>query len=108
MRQRILAGLPPQGRGPLFSAAVRLGLAFWLAGVTTAARAQTIKVGEYASLTGSEASFGQMSHHGTEMAVSNLNSRGGVLGRKLELLTEGGEGHNYNSWAIWAEPKVLR
>jgi hypothetical protein len=27
---------------------------------------------------------------------------------KLELLTEGGEGHNYNSWAIWAEPKVLR
>ncbi|HEY3863047.1 MAG TPA: NPCBM/NEW2 domain-containing protein [Verrucomicrobiae bacterium] len=28
--------------------------------------------------------------------------------RKLELLTEGGEGHNHNSWAIWAEPKVER
>jgi len=27
---------------------------------------------------------------------------------ELELLTEGGEGHNHNSWAIWAEPKVLR
>lgn len=28
--------------------------------------------------------------------------------KKLELLTEGGEGHNYNSWAIWAEAKVQR
>jgi hypothetical protein len=28
--------------------------------------------------------------------------------KKLELLTEGGEGHNHNSWAIWAEAKVLR
>jgi hypothetical protein len=27
---------------------------------------------------------------------------------ELELLTEGGEGHNHNSWAIWAEPKVQR
>ena len=28
--------------------------------------------------------------------------------KKLELLTEGGEGHNHNSSAIWAEPKVQR
>jgi hypothetical protein len=28
--------------------------------------------------------------------------------KKLELLTDGGEGHNHNSWAIWAEPKVQR
>ena len=26
----------------------------------------------------------------------------------LELLTTGGEGHNHNSWAIWADPKVSR
>jgi branched-chain amino acid transport system substrate-binding protein len=88
MRQRILAGLPPIGHRPLFSAALRLGLALSLAALTTALRAQPIKVGEYASLTGSEASFGQMSHHGTEMAVAEVNARGGVLGRKLELLTE--------------------
>jgi len=47
-----------------------------------------IKVGEYASLTGQEASFGQMSHHGTELAMDELNARGGVLGKKLALLTE--------------------
>jgi hypothetical protein len=26
--------------------------------------------------------------------------------RQLELLTEGGEGHNHNSWAIWVDPKI--
>ena len=29
-----------------------------------------------------------MSHHGTELAILELNARGGVLGKKLELLTE--------------------
>src|SRR6478609_9145555 len=48
----------------------------------------TIKVGEFASLTGSEATFGQMSHHGTELAINELNAKGGVLGKKIELITE--------------------
>ncbi len=48
----------------------------------------TIKVGEFASLTGKEATFGQMSHHGTELAINELNAKGGVLGRKFELITE--------------------
>jgi branched-chain amino acid transport system substrate-binding protein len=48
----------------------------------------TIKVGEYASLTGSEATFGQSSHLGTQLAIDDLNAAGGVLGKKLELITE--------------------
>jgi branched-chain amino acid transport system substrate-binding protein len=48
----------------------------------------TIKVGEFASLTGKEATFGQMSHHGTELAIKELNTKGGVLGKKFELITE--------------------
>src|SRR5580658_4850730 len=47
-----------------------------------------IKVGEFDSLTGSEATFGQMSHHGTELAIDEINASGGVLGKKLELHTE--------------------
>src|SRR5262245_5645792 len=47
-----------------------------------------IKVGEFASLTGNEATFGNSSHEGTLLAVEELNAAGGVLGRKLELLTE--------------------
>ena len=48
----------------------------------------TIKVGEYASLTGKEATFGQSSHKGTQLAIEELNAQGGVLGRKLQLITE--------------------
>ena len=47
-----------------------------------------IVVGEYASLTGKEANFGQSSHKGTELAVDEINAAGGVLGRKLQLKTE--------------------
>jgi branched-chain amino acid transport system substrate-binding protein len=48
----------------------------------------TIKVGEYASMTGSEATFGQSSHKGTQLAIDDLNAAGGVLGKKLDLITE--------------------
>jgi branched-chain amino acid transport system substrate-binding protein len=48
----------------------------------------TIKVGEFASLTGSEAAFGRASHSGTLLAVEDINAAGGLLGRKVELLTE--------------------
>ena len=60
-----------------------------LAALALALRAQdTIKVGEYASLTGKEASFGQQSHKGLTLAIEELNASGGVLGKKLELITE--------------------
>jgi len=47
-----------------------------------------IKVGEFASLTGKEADFGISSHEGTELAVEDLNNAGGVLGKKINLITE--------------------
>ncbi len=53
-----------------------------------AAAGDVIKVGEFASLTGSEATFGQSSHEGTQLAVDDLNAAGGLLGKKIQLLTE--------------------
>ena len=53
-----------------------------------AAASAPIEVGEYASLTGKEAAFGQSSHQGTVLAIEELNAAGGVLGRKLDLVTE--------------------
>ena len=47
-----------------------------------------IVVGEYASLTGKEATFGVSSHEGTQLAIQELNAAGGVLGRKFKLVTE--------------------
>jgi len=48
----------------------------------------TIPVGEFASLTGKEAAFGNSSHKGTALAVKDLNAAGGVLGKKFNLVTE--------------------
>ena len=57
--------------------------------ITTATLAQDpIKLGEFASMTGKEAVFGQNAHKGTLLAVEETNAAGGVLGRKLELITE--------------------
>ena len=51
--------------------------------------AQDIPIGEYASLTGNNATFGVSSHDGTALAVDEINARGGVLnGVKLRLITE--------------------
>lgn len=47
-----------------------------------------ISIGEFASLTGSEATFGKSSHEGTQLAIEELNKAGGLLGKQLTLLTE--------------------
>ncbi len=49
---------------------------------------EQIVVGEFASLTGGSASFGQSSHKGTQLAFEELNAAGGVLGKKVKLITE--------------------
>jgi branched-chain amino acid transport system substrate-binding protein len=52
------------------------------------AAAGTIRIGEFASLTGKEAAFGQSSHKGTALAIDELNAAGGLLGKQIELITE--------------------
>jgi branched-chain amino acid transport system substrate-binding protein len=60
-----------------------------LALVAPVLRAQdTIKIGEFASMTGKEATFGQFAHKGTLQAIEEVNAAGGVLGKKVELLLE--------------------
>lgn len=53
--------------------------------------ANEILVGEYASLTGSEATFGQSSHNGLILAVEEINKTG-VLGKQIKLITEDNQG----------------
>ena len=50
--------------------------------------AAKIKVGEFASLTGKEAAFGQSSDKGTVLAVEEINAGGGVLAKPIDLITE--------------------
>lgn len=46
-----------------------------------------IVVGHYGSMTGSEATFGQSTDHGVRLAISERNAKGGVKGRRIELVT---------------------
>ena len=53
------------------------------------ANAQDIVVGEFASLTGSEATFGINSSNGVELAKEEINNGGGLLGgRKIKIIME--------------------
>jgi branched-chain amino acid transport system substrate-binding protein len=49
---------------------------------------ETIKIGEFGSLTGDNASFGTSQNNGVQMAVEEINATGGVLGKKIDLTVE--------------------
>ncbi len=71
--------------------ALSLGAALLLAGCGKGgggASGDSIAVGEYACLTGLTASFGTAAHNGTTLVVEKANASGGVLGKKINLITE--------------------
>src|SRR4051812_18125556 len=51
-----------------------------------------ILIGEYGSLTGATATYGQSTHKGIVMALDEINAKGGVLGRPIKVITEDDEG----------------
>ena len=65
-----------------------LAATLFLTGCGGGGGGDAILVGEFASLTGKEATFGISSHEGTQLAVEEINAVGGVLGKPIKLLTE--------------------
>jgi branched-chain amino acid transport system substrate-binding protein len=51
-------------------------------------RADEIRIGEFGSLTGGTATFGTSSHEGVMLALDEINSDGGLLGKKVRVITE--------------------
>jgi branched-chain amino acid transport system substrate-binding protein len=47
-----------------------------------------VRIGHFASLTGDTATFGRSADRGIRMAIEEVNARGGVLGRPIEVITE--------------------
>lgn len=66
--------------------AAALLLAFGAAG--SAGAQETIKIGLIDPLTGNASFYGQSLQRGAQLAFDEANAKGGVLGRKLELLSE--------------------
>jgi branched-chain amino acid transport system substrate-binding protein len=61
-------------------------------GASGAASSGAIVVGHYASMTGSEATFGVSTDQGIRLAVKERNAAGGVKGRQIELITYDDQG----------------
>src|SRR5215471_8784891 len=47
--------------------------------------ADTVKIGVITSLTGSQAAFGEAHKKGYAIALDEINAKGGLLGKKVEL-----------------------
>ena len=67
-------------------------LIFSLTSCTKKTDQNVIKVGEYGSLTGSEATFGTSTHNGIMLAIDELNSAGGIAGKKIKVITVDDQG----------------
>jgi len=52
-----------------------------------ATNSNEIVIGHYASMTGSEATFGQSTDNGIKLAVDEINETGGIEGKKIRLIT---------------------
>lgn len=65
------------------------GIALWLAvaaGLSLSGACQdTVKIGVILPITGSQAAFGEALKNGYLIALDEINAKGGVLGKKLEL-----------------------
>jgi len=59
-----------------------------------------ILVGEYGSMTGSEATFGLSTHDGIMMAVEEKNAAGGIKGRKIRVISLDNQGKPEESAAV--------
>lgn len=51
-----------------------------------------IRIGEFGSMTGNEATFGISTHNGIVMVIDDVNAAGGINGKKLKLITLDNEG----------------
>jgi len=58
---------------------------------------EPIRIGHFASMTGSEATWGVSTDWGVRMAVDEANAEGGVRGRRLQVITYDNQGKQQES-----------
>ncbi len=68
----------------LFSLAISVAF-FWAGCQSKGPENNTLKIGVITSLTGSNAAFGQAHKNGYTIALEEINAKGGLLGKKVEL-----------------------
>src|SRR4029079_12770658 len=75
---------------------VLLALSFGLAtgACRSSKEANKIEIGHYASMTGSEATFGTSTDKGIRLALDEINKAGGVKGKQVKIITYDDKGDN--------------
>lgn len=68
------------------------GAALVLSSCSGGGDSDEILIGEFGSLTGSEATFGTSTHQGIMLATEQVNAAGGILGRQVRIIVEDDQG----------------
>ena len=88
--KRLLSSLRRQGSRKYFLSI--LCSLFLIFGCTKTEDKNVIKIGEYGSLTGPEATFGTSTHNGIMLAMNDVNAQGGINGKQIKVLTVDDQG----------------
>ncbi len=83
-----LSSKPVAARHLSFLAPVAALLLLTGCGPKTTSAPDTIKLGNYAAITGKDGTFGDSSTKATRLAIDEINAAGGVLGKQIELVVE--------------------
>lgn len=83
----------------LWSKWILIGCAAVLAQSCTK-KGNEVLVGEYGSMTGNDASFGQSTNKGVRMAFDEVNAAGGIKGKKIKLITYDTQGKPEEAAAV--------
>src|SRR5262245_33989930 len=90
-----------------FASTTTLAVIALAAGVATASAQDSIKVGVIQPLTGAFAASGNYVANGAKIAADEINAKGGVLGKKLELVIEDNKSNPTEAAAV-AEKLIVR
>ncbi len=74
--------------GYVLIAALVVWIGYGIADRSKEGSKDTIKLGAIISMTGFAADFGEMSKKGIDLAVSEINAKGGINGRQIEVIIE--------------------
>ncbi len=67
---------------------------------STSANDNVIRIGQFGSMTGGEATFGQSTDKGIRLALDAKNATGGIKGKKIVLITEDDQGKPEEAAAV--------
>jgi len=86
LQRRMFVSTEGQARALGFALVLALGFALGLAGVVPASAQQPIRIGLQGPITGPWALEGEMAVNSVQIVVDQINARGGILGRPVELV----------------------